>query len=236
MKQKMLLLVVTDLDGTLLSHEDYRWDMARPALKRMKEMGAGIVLASSKTGPEIRVLREDMGLQHWPAIIENGGGLLEPTATAALEVSTYAQLRAELMKIPANLRNSFRGFGDMNLSEIRNRTGLSQVDAQRAQQRAFTEPGVWSGTAGQKAEFLAQLATYGITAREGGRFLTLSFGKTKADQMAVVISRLKPRYTVALGDAPNDVEMLGRDRRYPAHHRPRSNRMEFGGVRRDRTL
>ena len=39
-------------------------------------------------------------------------------------------------------------------------------------------------------------------------FLTLSFGKTKADQMAVVISRLKPRYTVALGDAPNDVEML----------------------------
>jgi mannosyl-3-phosphoglycerate phosphatase len=208
MKPEMPLLVFTDLDGTLLSHEDYSWDAARPALKRMAGIGAGIVLASSKTGPELSTLREDMDLQNWPAIVENGAGLLEPHATAVLESSTYAQLRADLMKISANIRDDFRGFGDMDLTEIRSWTGLSHADAQRAQQRAFSEPGVWSGTAEQKAELLDQLATYGITAREGGRFLTLSFGQTKADQMALITSRFGPRHTIALGDAPNDIEML----------------------------
>jgi mannosyl-3-phosphoglycerate phosphatase len=208
MKPEMSLLVFSDLDGTLLSHQDYSWEAARPALKRMAGIGAGIVLASSKTGPELSALRDSMGLQHWPAIVENGAGLLEPEATAVLEASTYAQLRADLMKIPANARDFFRGFGDMDMTEICNRTGLPYGDAQRAQQRAFTEPGVWSGTADQKAYFLDQLETYGITAREGGRFLTLSFGQTKADQMALITSRFEPRHTIALGDAPNDIEML----------------------------
>ncbi len=208
MKPRMPLLVFTDLDGTLLSHQDYSWDAARPALERLAGIGAGVVLASSKTGAEIGILRVSMGLQQWPAIVENGAGLLEPDATAALEASTYAQLRANLMKISANLRDCFRGFGDMDLSEICKRTGLPQADAQRAQQRAFSEPGVWLGTTEQKANFLKQLAKFGIAAREGGRFLTLSFGQTKADQMALITSRFAPRHTIALGDAPNDVEML----------------------------
>jgi mannosyl-3-phosphoglycerate phosphatase len=38
--------------------------------------------------------------------------------------------------------------------------------------------------------------------------LTLSFGRTKADAMTQVIHALKPDLTLALGDAPNDVEML----------------------------
>ena len=208
MKPEMSLLVFTDLDGTLLSHNGYSWDAARPALKRIADIDAGIVLASSKTGPEMSTLREDMGLQHWPAIVENGAGLLEPYATAVFNASPYAQLRADLMKLPANIRDCFWGFGDMDLTEIRSRTGLSHADAQRAQQRAFSEPGVWLGTTDQKDEFLYHLAKFGIAAREGGRFLTLSFGQTKADQMALITSRFGPRHTIALGDAPNDIEML----------------------------
>ena len=38
--------------------------------------------------------------------------------------------------------------------------------------------------------------------------LTLSFGQTKADRMAELIAEYQPAHTVALGDAPNDVEML----------------------------
>ena len=38
--------------------------------------------------------------------------------------------------------------------------------------------------------------------------MTLSFGATKADQMAAILSRFMPRHSVALGDAPNDTEML----------------------------
>jgi mannosyl-3-phosphoglycerate phosphatase len=208
MKTQLPLIVFTDLDGTLLSHSDYRWDAARPALERITNIGGAIVLASSKTAPEISTLRQEMGLQHWPAISENGAGLLAPHNKVADDRSDYARLRADMMKVPAILQEKFRGFGDMDVAEITDLTGLTPTAAQHACQRAFSEPGVWSGSDDEKVAFLEALAAQGISGREGGRFLTLSFGKTKADQMATIISSLAPRHTIAAGDAPNDVEML----------------------------
>ena len=38
--------------------------------------------------------------------------------------------------------------------------------------------------------------------------MTLSFGQTKKDRMNEIQARLKTKTTFALGDAPNDVEML----------------------------
>ena len=42
----------------------------------------------------------------------------------------------------------------------------------------------------------------------GGRFLTLSFGGTKAGRMADLAARFGADTAIALGDAPNDAEML----------------------------
>lgn len=208
MKFKLPLLVFSDLDGTLLSHSSYHWDAARPALKRLAGIGAGVVIASSKTASEICALRKDMGLQQWPAILENGAGLLDPFAAAPKDRPDYAQLRAELVKISAPLRARFLGFGDMDETQVSQVTGLSHSGASLAKQRAFSEPGIWSGTSWEKENFLTELAALGISAREGGRFLTLSFGATKADQMARVVRDYAPCHTIALGDAPNDIEML----------------------------
>ena len=208
MKSQMPLLVFTDLDGTLLSHENYQCDAAHPALKRLESIGAGIVMASSKTASEISALREDLQLQHWPAIVENGAGVLEPHVQAAKDGSIYAQLRAKLDQMSAPLRAQFLGFGDMDAAQVADITGLSRSAAALAKRRAFSEPGIWSGAPQGKAVFLEALNVQGISAREGGRFLTLSFGGSKADQMAQITTELAPRHTIALGDAPNDVEML----------------------------
>jgi len=208
MKTQLPLLVFTDLDGTLLSHSDYQWTQARPALERLARIGAGVVMASSKTAAEISVLREEIGLQHWPAIVENGAGLLPAHTGADAGTSQYAQLRAELDKVPATLRAKFLGFGDMDVSQVLEMTGLSRPASMLAKQRAFSEPGIWSGTSQEKTDFLEALMSQGVSAREGGRFLTLSFGGTKADQMGQIIEDYAPRQTIALGDAPNDIEML----------------------------
>jgi mannosyl-3-phosphoglycerate phosphatase len=204
----MPLLVFTDLDGTFLSHTDYSWEAARPALERLIAIGAGIVMASSKTAPEIEVLRRQTGLAAFPAIVENGAGLLEPDAQAAVDPAEYRKLRTVLDRTPAQLRAHFTGFGDMDVARIADVTGLAPGAAVLAAQRAFSEPGIWSGTESEKGAFLAALADQGLSAREGGRFLTLSTGQTKADRMAQITGRYTPRHTVALGDAPNDVEML----------------------------
>ena len=208
MKTPLPLLVFTDLDGTLISHDTYEWDAAAPALASLRDIGAGVVLASSKTAAEIITLRQALGLERWPAIVENGAGLLAPHSTVLPDNAAYLLVRQLLNDTPPKGRDQYRGFGDMTAAEIAEITGLDPDAAARAAQRAFSEPGLWSGEPSELDEFLSELAQKGIMAREGGRFLTLSLGKTKADQMADIIAQYQPFQTVALGDAPNDVEML----------------------------
>ena len=43
----------SDLDGTLLDHENYDWSAAKPALSELKRQGLPLILASSKTAAEI---------------------------------------------------------------------------------------------------------------------------------------------------------------------------------------
>ena len=207
MQKAPKLVVFSDLDGTLLDHDTYSWDAAQPALDALRDLDAPLVLASSKTAVEIAALQEALGIQGAPAIVENGAGLIM-AGEGGTDTSAYTSIRAALDALPPDLRFQFEGFGDLDANGVAKLTGLSADDAAKAKQRAFSEPGLWHGDAAGKAAFLKELFAQGIFAREGGRFLTLSHGKTKADRMADVIARYTPRMTVALGDAPNDVEML----------------------------
>ncbi|MFP3383991.1 MULTISPECIES: HAD-IIB family hydrolase [Tritonibacter] len=197
------LLVFSDLDGTLLDHDTYDYTPALPAIADIKARGGLLILASSKTAAEMLPLHQALGLEDTPMIVENGAACLSPAYIGSKDAD-YRAIREVLRSLGA----PFRGFGDMSVSEVSAETGLSMVDAARAKTRQFSEPGVWQGDAHQSAGFLAALARQGITARRGGRFLTLSFGATKADQMQQLCRSYAPSYSVALGDAPNDIEMI----------------------------
>ncbi|MBO9412432.1 MULTISPECIES: HAD-IIB family hydrolase [unclassified Ruegeria] len=203
MKRPLPILVFSDLDGTLLDHKTYSWSAAKPGLKRLAEIGAGVVLASSKTAQEIMPLRDSMGQADMPAIVENGAGILWPDNPDEGK-DDYPRLRALLKKLP----QGFVGFGDMTIDEVAQKTGLSSRQANLARQRKFSEPGVWTGSDVDLAEFLEAARAHGLYARKGGRFLTISFGQTKADAMREVVRHLHPVRTIALGDAPNDIEMI----------------------------
>ncbi len=194
------LLVITDLDGTLLDHATYSWDAAAPALDMLKASGAGLILASSKTAAEIDPLRAELGFPDWPSIVENGSGLLG--ATSGTE--TYERLRRMIGDLP----HGFHGFGDMDAQEVAARTGLTLEAAERAKTRQYSEPGIWVGAPDTLEAFIDAANIAGMTAQQGGRFLTLSFGGTKADRVKELIQRFGPAYTVILGDAPNDAGML----------------------------
>ncbi|MEP1588272.1 MAG: HAD-IIB family hydrolase [Tateyamaria sp.] len=208
MKSALPLLVFSDLDGTLIDHHSYAWAAAAPALAALKQIGAGVVLASSKTAVEIDTLRHAMGLQDWPAIVENGAGLLAAHTDVDAETGRYTDLRAILDTLPSQLRSQYVGFGDLSVQAVTDLTGLSPDAAAMAKQRAFSEPGTWHGTLDAKQAFLAALADLGVQAQQGGRFLTLSFGASKADHVHKLAAQLRPKTTLALGDAPNDIKML----------------------------
>ncbi|MBR9763498.1 MAG: HAD hydrolase family protein [Rhodobacteraceae bacterium] len=201
-------MVFTDLDGTLLDHESYSYAAALPALAQLRARNVPVVLASSKTGPEIHALREELRLSASPAIVENGAGLLMPREAPPEQGETYLRLRAALDRIDPDLRRCFRGFGDLGPEGVVEDAGLPYEKARLACQRAYSEPGLWDGDAEQKRAFLTALTDHGITARRGGRYLTLSFGGTKADRMDEAAALFDNPPRIALGDAPNDREML----------------------------
>lgn len=199
----MTVIVFTDLDGTLLDHAGYGYAPARPALDALRAAGIALVLCSSKTAAEMAPLHAALGLHPAPFVVENGAGIV--WADAPLQTGgAYGRIRAAL----ADLGAPFRGFGDMDAGAVARATGLPLAAAERAKARDFSEPGQWLGDPRYLDAFLAALAERGITAKRGGRFLTLSKGGDKAQAMRTVAAKLGAARTVALGDAPNDADMI----------------------------
>lgn len=201
-------IVFSDLDGTLLDHKTYAFAPAQPALDMLKQRGIPLVLATSKTAAEVAALRAEIGVDCYPAIVENGAGVLPAFAEAA-DGSEHDRLLTVLDGLPKRLRAGFRGFSDWGPAGISARTGLGIDAARKAAARQFSEPGLWVGPREDEPVFIAALGRHGVAARHGGRFLTLSFGATKASRMAEIGAKLAPgARTIALGDAPNDAEMI----------------------------
>ena len=202
------LIVFSDLDGTLLDHETYSHAAAAESLARLREHKAPLILASSKTAAEIAPLRDELGFSRCEAIVENGAGILEPHDSGDGASEIHGRLLSAIAGLPPELADHFRGFSDWSDEDVSERTGLSTEQAARARQRQFSEPGLWSGTDEARDAFLAGLGMYGVRGRSGGRFLTLSLGRTKADATRELAREMGATRTIALGDAPNDIEML----------------------------
>lgn len=218
------LAVFTDLDGTLLDHEDYSFAGARPALERLRRRGIPLVFTTSKTRREIEALRELMGF-HDPFISENGGGIFFPVHDApwVSEGTPYPPyILVRLGKPYREIRRflevhgrSFgvRGFGDMTVEEIARLTGLSGEEAQEAAKREFTEPFLLEDAA-LLPEIMGMAAREGLQITRGGRFHHLiGAGQDKGKAVRLVTEVLGRKFgerpmTIGFGDSPNDFPML----------------------------
>tara|TARA_R110002020_G_scaffold192228_3_gene392336 strand:- start:52786 stop:53613 length:828 start_codon:yes stop_codon:yes gene_type:complete len=206
------LIVFTDLDGTLLDHETYSHTEALPALSLLRQQKIPLVLASSKTAAEIIPLRKSLGFCHCEAIVENGCGILEAGNDDQGSGDGYHQIRLILNRLPQSLRRQYQGFSDWSAQEVSAQTGLTPVEAARAKQRRFSEPGLWLGDEADREEFVTTISSQGLSVLQGGRFTTLSFGGNKAERMMEIAKRYasggEQPFTVALGDAENDIAMI----------------------------
>ena len=57
------LMIITDLDGSLLDHHTYRWDAATEWLTTLKQHKVQLVICSSKTAAEVIPLQKKTGDQ-----------------------------------------------------------------------------------------------------------------------------------------------------------------------------
>ena len=210
------LLVVTDLDGSLLD-ESYSWSAARPALARLRAEDVPLVLNSSKTVAEMTALAEDLDT-HTSLVAENGGLIAVPTLAGEYRIELTGLSRAFILEKAHALRSDadyqFAGFADWTPEEVAECTSLPLAMARNSQSRYATEPILWDDSEARLLEFQNALAEWKIRIVRGGRFLHLMGAADKADGMAAVVQQFKeaqPEITwvvVALGDSENDCAML----------------------------
>jgi mannosyl-3-phosphoglycerate phosphatase len=221
-----LLLIYTDLDGTLLDPESYSWEAAKPALNRLEERSLPWVLCTSKTRAESEPLRHGMSHRH-PFIVENGGAVLIPQgyftvpfdahrlagAYQVIDLGTpYPILRTALREIAGETGTALRGFGDMEADEIARRTGLSVMEAEQAKSREYDEPFLLEGTPEQRQTVLTRIESKGFRWTKGGRFFHLT-GENDKGRAVTILSEIYrrqygPTVTVGLGDSLNDLPMF----------------------------
>lgn len=216
------LILFSDLDGTLLDHDNYDWRAAQPALAKLRSSGIPLILNSSKTLPEIRALREDIGNTD-PFIVENGAAVVMPPhifGNSQEKVVNFGATRAQVLAVLEKLRAKgarFRGFEDMSVEELASEAGMDAAAAALAKQRVGTEPLLWQGTDEERAKFEAALAREGLRLVAGGRFLHAMGVFDKADGARFLLSKYQEQYqehgdgpliAIALGDSPNDQQML----------------------------
>jgi mannosyl-3-phosphoglycerate phosphatase len=242
----MRLILFTDLDGTLLDYHDYSAAAAAPALERCRRLGIPVIPATSKALEELAPIMDSLGLAG-PGIVENGAAVcipLDHPFAAGLQrraVEEGLPLREEdvgrmgvilgrprtelidrLADLAARLGIRVRGLAEMPITEVAERTGLTESQARRAQARAFSEPFVVTGAGGTGEENrLAILAAFrAAAADEGGvqftlgdRFFHLQGDHNKGDALRLVQRAApeggkEPWRSMALGDSLNDREML----------------------------
>ena len=208
----MSLLIFSDLDGSLMEHETYSVEPAKPALDAVQKRAIPLILNSSKTAIEIMAIQQLHGLVG-PFICENGAALYELADAPPISFGLpCTQWLPRIHSLREDKQLKFAGFSDWSPAEISSLTGLNPEQAAQAKQREYSEPILWRDSTAAKAEFLEELKRHELQLLEGGRFSSIQSLFDKSDAMRWIAEKNKApssqAITVALGDSPNDSAML----------------------------
>jgi mannosyl-3-phosphoglycerate phosphatase len=228
MRQDDKTIIYTDLDGTFLDEKDYSFLRSVPALQAAQERGIPVIFCSSKTRAEIEHIRKATEVSD-PFIVENGGAIFVPEGyfPFAIEGSAardgYATIEvgepySKLVDLFRRFRADFPGLGivgfsDLTVKEIAHECAMTLVEAQRAKDRAYSEPFRFSDSAPEEIRmFLQRIIQGGLQFSAGGRYYHLQGNYDKGMSVGFLnemfLRAYGPISTVGIGDSPNDGPML----------------------------
>ncbi len=217
-------LIFTDLDGTLLNHDNYSYIEASEALNVISEREIPLIITTSKTFAEVKKLQEELDLKA-PCIVENGAGIFIPNSCVLAKEDWHREddwikisqaksyLESRLFLKSVKHKYKIRGFGDMEIEEVMALTDLDEGYAADAMKRDFTEPFVIEDEK-HVVHLTMEANAKGFGIVKGGRFyhlISLEQDKSKAMRSLQLMYEeyFERKFcTIALGDSSNDLTML----------------------------
>ena len=216
----MGLMFMTDLDGTLLGHEDFGFASIRSGIHELLRAGIMIVPNSSKTSREINAFCGALGTP-LPFICENGAALVNrrlmdvPATSDGADVVGVAPDRLMTLwnlHVDSSMQRHCHFLSDLTEAEQAWHLGLRGKALKLAMARDYSAPFVFSGTETDFCDVRRQAAGGGLAIKRGGRVCNLSAHHGKAGFNA----GLRTDYRVArrdlvivgFGDSENDIDML----------------------------
>ena len=218
MSKKFSLIIFTDLDGSLLHRDNFKFDEIKDYIKNLIDNGVIIIPNTSKTEKEIEEFIKELG-KELPFISENGSsihGLNLINANFPNKI-ILSRDKEELIKIfdskvPDNLKAKCKFISDMNSKQQNNIFGLQGNDLKNALNRKYTIPFLFEGDNLEKNKLLKILKSSSLTMQEGGRVLNLGDKTDKVKSMNQVLKIYKKVENkikvIGVGDNFNDLDML----------------------------
>ncbi|MCL5018912.1 MAG: HAD-IIB family hydrolase [Patescibacteria group bacterium] len=231
MNKQVYIIVVTDLDGTLLDHYTYSFNPARKALKILNDHNIPLIFCSSKTSKEMIMWRERLKNQH-PFIVENGGAVYIPKGyffslpknnknifRNNFNLFVLSRPSSDIIRIIEKIKKEYpceiRYLSEMTPAEISKNTGLPLIQARYAKARNYNEPCVVHDIKGTETKlFLQAIHREGIRWTQGDRFIHFMSGSDKGKAVQWIIRLYKKNnperkiISIGIGDSLNDLPML----------------------------
>lgn len=225
-------LLALDLDGTLLDAARRITPRSREAIRRARERGVTVLLASARPPRSMRRFHEELELTT-PLIAYNGALVWDPTASAPLLHTTITPeaartlvtfLRERNPSVNLSLECGDRWYIDALTDDIRRAVEEYEVELPHgvgcleqvlsAEAEAISKI-LFRGAAGDAAailELLPPSLSRELEITTSGDFFceVMAAGATKAAAIAWTASHLgiRPDAAMAIGDSLNDIPML----------------------------
>ncbi len=218
MKKKFNILIFTDLDGSLLHRDTFKFEEIKDYIKQLLSKGIFIIPNTSKTEKEILDFNNELGAA-LPYISENGAAingldLVNSNLPKELILSREKDnlLKVFEMSVPVNLQSKCKWLSKMEKKKQSLIFGLEDQKLEMALDRKYTIPFIFDGIKSEKNELFKIVKKKGLALQEGGRVINLTDKVNKAKALQVFVRFFKKNNKnikiIAVGDNYNDLDML----------------------------
>ena len=206
------LWVVTDVDGTLMDHS-YDLTPAKETIKKLQQISIPVILCTSKTASEVRVIRKELNLKD-PYIVENGAAIYgESLRTVNGEIilgEKYETLEDILNFISQEIDFKLIPLNNLSDQEATDLTGLKGNSLKLMRDRHWSMPFL-NPPDNLEEKINISCKKFKVNVFKGNRMshlLSVNSNKGKAINALKKYSGIKDIQIIGLGDSPNDLPLL----------------------------